>query len=152
MFGHQKGTHGRDDTLAGAWRTGRGIPDLSPLWKGPVSKASVAKLSPDQVDEALKALPEWAAVGEAIQRTYQFNDFVTSMKFATQVAAYAEQAQHHPDLLIRYSRVTVTLATHDAGGISAKDMDSARAYDAMALDLPCQAPVVPPPARARKKK
>jgi len=117
-----------------------------------VSQAPVPKLTPEQVDQALKALPEWAAVGEAIQRTYQFNDFVTSMKFVSQVAVHAEQVQHHPDLLIRYSRVTVTLATHDAGGISAKDMDSARAYDAMALGLPCQAPVAPPPARPRKKK
>lgn len=114
--------------------------------------SQVPKLSPEQVDQALKALPEWAAVGEAIQRTYQFNDFVTSMRFVSQVAIHAEQVQHHPDLLIRYSRVTVTLATHDAGGISAKDMDSARAYDAIAQGLPCQAPVVPPPARSRKKK
>jgi len=113
------------------------------------------KLTPEQIEEGLRALPEWAAVGEAIQRTYQFKDFVTSMKFVNAVAQHAEAVQHHPDLLVRYSKVTVTLATHDAGGITRKDMDSAKAYDTFSAGLPCPAAVAEPvraKGAGRKKK
>jgi 4a-hydroxytetrahydrobiopterin dehydratase len=105
------------------------------------------KLSEVQIEEQLKALPEWSLVGEAIQRTYQFKDFVNSMKFVNAVAVEAEAVQHHPDVLIRYSRVTLTLATHDAGGITAKDFALAKFGDQVAAT--CEAPK---PVKAPKSK
>jgi 4a-hydroxytetrahydrobiopterin dehydratase len=94
------------------------------------------KLTEAQITEALKGVPEWALVGEAIQRTYQFRDFLTAMRFVDTVAQAAEAAQHHPDILIRYNRVTLTLATHDAGGITEKDFDLARQVDQAATTFP----------------
>lgn len=92
----------------------------------------VARLSQTQIAVGLERLTEWTQVGDAIQRTYSFKDFVASMAFVDKAAAAAEAVQHHPDILIRYNRVTMTLSTHDAGGISQKDLDLAGAMDAMA--------------------
>lgn len=83
------------------------------------------KLSAAQIDEKLKALPEWSLVGENIQRTFVFKDFLKSMTFVNKVADRAEAVQHHPDILVRWNKVTLTLSTHDAGGISQKDFDLA---------------------------
>lgn len=91
------------------------------------------RLSDEQVMQALVALPEWSHVGEAIQRTFILKDFVQAMAFVNKIAAEAERVQHHPDLLIRYSKVTITLSTHDAGGITQKDMSLAAAIDKMAV-------------------
>lgn len=55
--------------------------------------------------------------GRGIQRTYAFKDFVASIKFVNSVAEAAEAAQHHPDILIRWNKVTLTLTTHDAGDL-----------------------------------
>lgn len=112
------------------------------------------KFTPQQVEASLKKFKDWSLVGEAIQRTYQFPNFVTSMKFVDAVAAIAEQDQHHPDILIRYNRVTLTLSTHDAGGISEKDFDAAAKYESSAQRLmpPAQVPVVQTPPRVKKEK
>jgi len=110
------------------------------------------KMSEAQVNDALKASPEWSLVGEAIQRTYQFKDFVAAMKFVNAVAEAAEAAQHHPDILIRYSRVTLTLATHDAGGITDKDFDLAKRADAFFIRFAPPATEKPVKVEARKKK
>ncbi len=110
-----------------------------------VTASSVpARLSEGQIEDALVSVPEWSLVGETIQRTYQFADFVIAMKFVYQCALAAEAAQHHPDILIRYSRVTLTLATHDAGGITAKDFALAKQSDAFAAEYPSPAPKVKP--------
>lgn len=108
------------------------------------------KLAPADITDALAALPEWSQPGEAIQRTYQFADFVTSMKFVNAVAAAAEKAQHHPDIMVRYSKVTLTLSTHDAGGLTRKDFDAAKVADELAAGLP--KPEAPGPTRAAVKK
>ncbi|HYD00144.1 MAG TPA: 4a-hydroxytetrahydrobiopterin dehydratase [Phycisphaerales bacterium] len=91
----------------------------------------VARLSETQIAVGLERLTEWAQVGDTIQRTFTFKDFIEAMKFVDKAAAAAEAVQHHPDILIRYNRVTMTLSTHDAGGISQKDMDMAGALDRM---------------------
>ena len=93
------------------------------------------KLTDTQIADALKQAPDWALVGEAIQRTYQFKDFKAAIRFVTAVADAAEDDQHHPDILIRYNRVTLTLATHDAGGITDKDFALARKSDQFAARL-----------------
>ncbi len=93
---------------------------------------SLTKLSDDEIASRLEGLAEWSQPGEEIQRTYRFKDFVASMAFVAAVAEHAEKVAHHPDILIRYSRVTLSLSTHDAGGITEKDFDFARAADALA--------------------
>jgi 4a-hydroxytetrahydrobiopterin dehydratase len=93
---------------------------------------SLTKLSDDEIASRLEALAEWSQPGEEIQRTYRFADFVAAMAFVAAVAEHAEKVAHHPDILIRYSRVTLSLSTHDAGGITEKDFDFARAADALA--------------------
>lgn len=92
---------------------------------------SVPKLTDRQIEQALAARPAWVETGEAIQRTFQFKSFVEAMAFVTKVAAVAEADQHHPDILIRYNKVTMTLSTHDAGGISQKDFELATKLDAL---------------------
>ncbi len=93
---------------------------------------AIKKMTEAQVQSSLKDLPEWSEVSEAIQRTYQFASFVEAMGFVNKVAEAAEADQHHPDILVRYNKVTLTLSTHDAGGISKKDFALAKKIDAMA--------------------
>jgi 4a-hydroxytetrahydrobiopterin dehydratase len=93
---------------------------------------SLVKLSDAEIAAKLESLPEWSQPGEEIQRTYRFRDFVAAMAFVEEIASYAEAVQHHPDILIRYSRVTLSLSTHDAGGITDKDFDFAAKADAIA--------------------
>ncbi|MDZ4831554.1 MAG: 4a-hydroxytetrahydrobiopterin dehydratase [Phycisphaerae bacterium] len=87
-------------------------------------------LTQDQVDVRLASRSEWSQTGDAIQRTFAFADFLHSIAFVEKIAAEAERTQHHPDILIRYNKVTLTLSTHDAKGITAKDFDAAAFADA----------------------
>ncbi len=87
------------------------------------------KLSQEQIDAKLPDFPEWSVTGGALQRTFKFENFVEAMAFVNKVAEQAEEDQHHPDILIRYSKVTLTLTTHDAGGLTDKDFDLARDVD-----------------------
>ncbi len=90
-----------------------------------MSDISTEKMDEGAVKTALESVPEWNEVGGEIQRTYQFDDFVQSMAFVNRVAEAAEAAQHHPDILVRYNKVTLTLSTHDAGGITKRDFELA---------------------------
>lgn len=90
------------------------------------------KLSESEIKAGIAAAPEWSEVGGEIQRTFQFGDFVRSMEFVNKIADYAERVQHHPDILIRYNKVTLTVSTHDAGGITKSDFELAKAADAFA--------------------
>ncbi|CAN5699495.1 hypothetical protein BH11PLA1_BH11PLA1_03710 [soil metagenome] len=89
-------------------------------------------LSDGEIAKRLRSVPEWSHVGEAIQRTFAFKDFVEAMAFVDAVAREAERAQHHPDILIRYRKVTMTLSTHDAQGITEKDFALAGVMDGLA--------------------
>ncbi len=89
------------------------------------------KLSDSEIESSLTGVPEWSLLTDQIQRTFQFSDFAKAMKFVGKVAEEAERVQHHPDILIRYSKVTLTLSTHDAGGITRKDFDLATKVDKM---------------------
>ncbi len=91
------------------------------------------KLSPEEIEQMLNDLPQWTEAGGVIQRTWQFKDFLHSMKFVNMVADLAESRQHHPDILVRYSKVTLSLSTHDAGGITKKDFRLAHEADAIAM-------------------
>jgi 4a-hydroxytetrahydrobiopterin dehydratase len=107
------------------------------------------KMTAEQILEALKAAPDWTETGGQIHRTYQFKDFVEAMKFVTKVAEQAELEQHHPDILIRWNKVTLTLSTHDAGGITEKDFALAGKSDGFARLF---APAAPPAKPVRKAK
>ena len=91
------------------------------------------KLDPAQIAPALAAAPQWRRQGDVISRTFQFKDFPAAMKFANAVAAAAEQVWHHPDIYIRWNKVTLALTTHDAGGLTQMDFDLAREFDQLSL-------------------
>jgi 4a-hydroxytetrahydrobiopterin dehydratase len=87
------------------------------------------------VDDAAAAaglarLPGWARAGRAIARTYRFEDFRGALAFVNRVGALAERQQHHPDIDIRYNEVTLSVWTHDAGGLTERDFRLAAAIDA----------------------
>lgn len=85
----------------------------------------VPKLSDSQIQQQLIRLPDWTQQNQQLQRTFILKNFVEAIAFVNQLVEPSEQLQHHPDLLINYNRVTVTLSTHDAGGITQKDFDLA---------------------------
>jgi 4a-hydroxytetrahydrobiopterin dehydratase len=91
------------------------------------------KLDEPPVLSALAALPQWKRVGQIISRTFEFADFPAAMKFVNAVAEIAEQAQHHPDIDVRWNKVTLALTTHDAGGLTEKDFALARQCDALSV-------------------
>lgn len=86
-------------------------------------------LSQEDIETRLDEFPEWALSGGSLQRTFAFDDFVGSVAFVNRVAELAEAQQHHPDIMIRYNKVTLTVSTHDAGGITEKDFALARETD-----------------------
>ncbi|MBM3217987.1 MAG: 4a-hydroxytetrahydrobiopterin dehydratase [Candidatus Rokubacteria bacterium] len=89
------------------------------------------RLPEDVLARELATLPEWTRDADAIQRTWRFADFKTAMIFANGVAALAEKANHHPNITVHdYNQVTLRLWSHDAGGLSARDVDLARTINA----------------------
>ena len=94
---------------------------------------AITELTPAERDEALAKLPEWtlARQGKAITRTFAFADFSEAFAFMTRAALLAEKADHHPEWFNVYNRVEVTLTTHDADGLSQRDVAMARAMDAL---------------------
>jgi len=86
-------------------------------------------LTPDQVSLKLKAIPEWSVKAKTLFRTFKFEDFLASIAFVRRVAKRAEKNQHHPDIDIRYDKVTLTLTTHDEGGLTEKDFTLAEHCD-----------------------
>ena len=95
--------------------------------------ASGAKLDEARIVPSLASLPQWKRDGEIISRTFEFKDFPAAMRFVNAVAELAEQAQHHPDIDVRWNKVTLALTTHDAGGLTEKDFALARHCDAQSL-------------------
>ncbi len=82
-------------------------------------------LTDAEIRSRLAAIPGWELQGREIRRTFQFGDFAAALAFVNRVGALAEAAGHHPDIDIRYSRVTLALTTHDAGGLTARDFELA---------------------------
>jgi 4a-hydroxytetrahydrobiopterin dehydratase len=79
------------------------------------------KLADSEVQVFLKKWPGWALERGALTKTYAFADFRAAMAFVNRVADAAEAADHHPDIDIRYNKVTLGLLTHDAGGLTQRD-------------------------------
>lgn len=90
------------------------------------------QLTPTEIKTACAGLPQWRRKGGAITRDFEFDDFVAAMKFVNAVARAAEKACHHPDIDIRWNKVALTLSTHDAGGLTAKDFALAAKCGALA--------------------
>ncbi|MBE3556055.1 MAG: 4a-hydroxytetrahydrobiopterin dehydratase [Firmicutes bacterium] len=90
----------------------------------------MAAYSQQEVQERLAGLPGWQADGDSIRRVYTFNDFIDAIGFVTRVALLAQAADHHPDIDIRYNRVSLVLSTHSEGGVTEKDFALATAIDA----------------------
>lgn len=89
------------------------------------------------LQEALARLPDWRfdAQRHALTRQFVFADFVHAFAFMTQVAQLAEHMNHHPEWCNVYNRIDVVLTTHDAGGVTALDVDMALAMDALSPSL-----------------
>ena len=94
---------------------------------------AIPQLTDDERAQALHALPDWSlrADGRAIERKFKFADFNQAFGFMTRVALLAESQDHHPEWSNVYNRVEITLTTHDAGGLSLRDVAMAKAIDAL---------------------
>lgn len=88
------------------------------------------RLSDIAIQRELGTLPGWSRRGDVITKTFQFREFLTGIDFVNAVAKAAEAADHHPDIDIRYTKVTFALSTHSAGGITQKDLDLAKKIEA----------------------
>ena len=93
----------------------------------------IPRLSEAEVTAALAGLPDWTlrADGLAMTRTLRFKDFAQAFAFMTRVALHAEKADHHPEWCNVWNRVDITLTTHDAGGLSQRDIAMAQAIDGL---------------------
>ena len=93
----------------------------------------ISRLTESERDAALTSLPDWTLRddGQAIVRKLTFGDFGEAFGFMTRVAIAADKADHHPEWFNVYNRVEITLTTHDAGGLSKRDIALAEAIDAM---------------------
>jgi 4a-hydroxytetrahydrobiopterin dehydratase len=86
-------------------------------------------LTSKQVSIHLKAVPGWSKRGQAILRTFKFKGFLESIGFVNRIAKKAQRINHHPDIDIRFNKVSLKLTTHDEGGITEKDFVLARQCD-----------------------
>jgi len=86
-------------------------------------------LSLAAITKELENLKDWSYVDNAIEKKLQFRDFKEALGFIVQMGLLAEQRNHHPEICNVYNKVTIRLSTHDAGGVTTKDMDLAKAID-----------------------
>lgn len=92
----------------------------------------MAKLSRSEAEQRLAGLKGWTLDGDAIRKQYTFADFPAAVAFVNRLAPEAEAADHHPDILINYKRVTLTYSTHSEGGLTPKDFAGAAVADRLA--------------------
>jgi 4a-hydroxytetrahydrobiopterin dehydratase len=85
----------------------------------------MAKLGESQIADRLKSLAGWQYKDGAISKLYRFKEFMDGIRFINRVAEMAEAADHHPDILVNYTRVTFTCTTHSEGGVTVKDFSLA---------------------------
>jgi 4a-hydroxytetrahydrobiopterin dehydratase len=93
---------------------------------------TMPKLSAADATRRMSSLNGWTLDGDAIRKQYTFEDFPAAIAFVNRLAPEAEKADHHPDILINYKRVTLTYSTHDEGGLTEKDFAGAAAADRLA--------------------
>jgi 4a-hydroxytetrahydrobiopterin dehydratase len=96
-------------------------------------EGTMAKLlDAEGIAEGQRSAPGWQEAGGEISRTFTLPSFTAALVFACAVGQLAEQADHHPDILIKFRKVTLTLSTHSAGGLTEKDFALAREIDRVA--------------------
>ena len=88
-------------------------------------------LTDDQIVNEIRSLKGWSREGKEIKRVFEHKDFVHAMGFVNSVALLAEKANHHPDIDIRWNKVTLVLSTHSAGGLTEKDFALAKQIDGL---------------------
>jgi 4a-hydroxytetrahydrobiopterin dehydratase len=92
----------------------------------------MAVLSETEIKQTLGRLSGWRQNGTAIQRVFEFPDFKAAMAFVNRIADAAEEANHHPDIDIRYNKVTMSLVSHDSGGVTQRDVKMAERINQIA--------------------
>lgn len=90
-------------------------------------------LTDAEIDEQLQSLSGWRREGEAITREFRLGSFREAIAFLVRIGFEAEQRDHHPEITNVYNRVTITLTTHDAGGVTQKDLELARAIQELGM-------------------
>lgn len=83
------------------------------------------KLSDLEIQRALGGLPGWSRRGDTLTKTFAFERFTDGIAFINRVAKVADEMNHHPDIDVRYTKITIVLSTHDAGGITQSDLQLA---------------------------
>jgi 4a-hydroxytetrahydrobiopterin dehydratase len=86
-------------------------------------------LNAQQISRRLKSVPKWSKRGRTIRRRFEFPGFLRGIDFVNRIARKAEKNDHHPDIDIRWNKVTLTLTTHSKGGLTGKDFSMARECD-----------------------
>ena len=84
-----------------------------------------------EIEEYLAEMPGWKLDGDAIQREFELDDFVGSVRFVDSLVAPAEAMNHHPDLTVSWNKVTVRITNHDEGGVTMKDLHLAEEIDSL---------------------
>jgi 4a-hydroxytetrahydrobiopterin dehydratase len=92
----------------------------------------MAKIAPEEARRLMQNLPGWELDGETLKRQFTFQGFPDAVAFVVRLAFDAEAADHHPDILIQYKRVSLGFTTHSAGGLTQRDFDGARAASELA--------------------
>ncbi|MGL5081752.1 MAG: 4a-hydroxytetrahydrobiopterin dehydratase [Microcoleaceae cyanobacterium] len=105
-----------------------------------LSAESTQRLSAVEITQQLQMLPRWQQQGQTIVYTHQFQTFIESVNFVQCLVEPVERLGHHPDLMISYNTVTVTLTTHDAGGLTPLDFRVAQAVDSVLEQWPPNKP------------
>ena len=93
--------------------------------------AKQEKLSAQEIEAALVELPDWSLKSDKLHREFKFDDFVRAFAFMTRVALVAERMNHHPEWFNVYNSVMIDLSSHDASGITGRDLELARAINSL---------------------
>ena len=88
-------------------------------------------INDDQAQEKMKRIPEWELSNASIVRSFEFDEYPLAIDFVNAVAEIAEEAFHHPDIFISYTKVKLTLTTHDVGGLTESDFEVATRIDSL---------------------
>lgn len=88
-------------------------------------------LSDAEIEKRLKSLKGWKRQGKFIAKAFEFGGFMDGIRFVNEVAAVAEREEHHPDINVRYTTVTLSIQTHSEGGVTEWDVELAQAIETM---------------------
>ncbi len=105
---------------------------MTKLYTKPVSEPAVPSLLPhEEIAKRLRRLSGWRDQGKFLVKSFEFDEFIGGIEFVNKVAAVAEEEEHHPDIAVRYTTVTLSLQTHSEGGVTDWDLELAEAIEDM---------------------